>query len=49
MDFQGFPTHDAEGKELSKGQIKKLFKLYEKQEKSYNKHMAVKTESKSGS
>ena len=46
--YQGLPTHDAEGKELSKGQIKKLTKLYEKQEKSYNKHMGT-TGSEGGS
>lgn len=33
---QGFPTHDAEGKELSKGQAKKLRKLFEAQEKLHN-------------
>merc|ERR1712131_38875 len=33
FDDTGFPTHDAEGKELSKGQAKKLRKLYEAQEK----------------
>ncbi|XP_061178212.1 cysteine--tRNA ligase, cytoplasmic-like isoform X1 [Saccostrea echinata] len=48
FDDKGIPTHDAEGKELSKGQIKKLAKLYEKQEKTYNKHMAN-AENKSGS
>lgn len=41
FDDKGIPTHDAEGKEISKGQIKKLTKLYEKQEKSYNKHMGI--------
>uniref|UniRef100_A0A8C5QV53 Cysteine--tRNA ligase, cytoplasmic n=1 Tax=Leptobrachium leishanense TaxID=445787 RepID=A0A8C5QV53_9ANUR len=35
-DETGFPTHDTEGKELSKGQIKKLRKLYETQEKLHN-------------
>jgi cysteinyl-tRNA synthetase len=34
------PTHDAEGKELSKGQIKKLQKLYTAQEKKYNDYIA---------
>lgn len=33
------PTHDAEGKELSKTQLKKLTKLYDAQEKKYNDHM----------
>ncbi|XP_051578516.1 cysteine--tRNA ligase, cytoplasmic-like [Myxocyprinus asiaticus] len=36
FDEMGFPTHDAEGKELSKGLTKKLRKLYEAQEKLYN-------------
>lgn len=48
FDDKGIPTHDAEGKEISKGQIKKLTKLYEKQEKSYNKHMGI-TEKEGGS
>ncbi|XP_048730781.1 cysteine--tRNA ligase, cytoplasmic-like isoform X2 [Ostrea edulis] len=48
FDDKGIPTHDTEGKELSKGQIKKLVKLYEKQEKTYNKHMAN-AETNSGS
>ncbi|XP_070687265.1 cysteine--tRNA ligase, cytoplasmic [Pempheris klunzingeri] len=38
FDETGFPTHDAEGKELSKGQTKKLRKLYETQEKLYNEY-----------
>uniref|UniRef100_A0A8C2ZA82 Cysteine--tRNA ligase, cytoplasmic n=1 Tax=Cyclopterus lumpus TaxID=8103 RepID=A0A8C2ZA82_CYCLU len=33
FDETGFPTHDVEGKELSKGQAKKLRKLFEAQEK----------------
>ena len=33
------PTHDAEEKELSKTQLKKLTKLYEAQEKKYNDYM----------
>lgn len=37
--IQGFPTHDAEGKELSKGLTKKLRKLYEAQEKLYNEYL----------
>lgn len=36
---QGFPTHDVEGKELSKGQAKKLRKLYEAQEKLHNDYL----------
>jgi len=36
FDDKGIPTHDAEGKELSKGQIKKLQKLQQNQEKKYS-------------
>ncbi|XP_053720307.1 cysteine--tRNA ligase, cytoplasmic isoform X1 [Synchiropus splendidus] len=36
FDETGFPTHDSEGKELSKGQAKKLRKLYEAQEKLHS-------------
>ncbi|KAI3377087.1 hypothetical protein L3Q82_000056 [Scortum barcoo] len=39
FDETGFPTHDAEGKELSKGQAKKLRKLYEAQEKLHNEYL----------
>ncbi|XP_032895029.1 cysteine--tRNA ligase, cytoplasmic isoform X1 [Amblyraja radiata] len=39
FDEIGFPTHDTEGKELSKGQSKKLRKLYETQEKLYNEYV----------
>uniref|UniRef100_A0A8C1Y8T4 Cysteine--tRNA ligase, cytoplasmic n=1 Tax=Cyprinus carpio TaxID=7962 RepID=A0A8C1Y8T4_CYPCA len=39
FDETGFPTHDAEGKELSKGLAKKLRKLYEAQEKLYNEYL----------
>uniref|UniRef100_UPI00398F00DA cysteine--tRNA ligase, cytoplasmic n=1 Tax=Pristiophorus japonicus TaxID=55135 RepID=UPI00398F00DA len=35
FDENGFPTHDTKGKELSKGQTKKLRKLYETQEELY--------------
>ena len=35
--FQGMPTHDAKGEELPKSQIKKLQKLYTKQEETYKK------------
>lgn len=42
--FQGLPTHDHEGKEISKGLIKKLQKLQQAQEKKYNEYLAsVKT------
>jgi len=33
FDEKGIPTHDKEGKELSKGKRKELTKAYEKQEK----------------
>ena len=33
--FQGIPTHDANGKELTKSALKKLIKQYEAQEKKY--------------
>ncbi|XP_066266221.1 cysteine--tRNA ligase, cytoplasmic-like [Branchiostoma lanceolatum] len=39
FDDTGFPTHDKEGKELSKGQQKKLRKLYDAQEKLYNEYL----------
>lgn len=39
--LQGFPTHDTEGKELSKGQMKKLRKLYEAQEKLYEEYLQM--------
>lgn len=41
LSFQGFPTHDAEGKELSKGQAKKLRKLYEAQEKLHSEYLQM--------
>ncbi|XP_015252189.1 PREDICTED: cysteine--tRNA ligase, cytoplasmic [Cyprinodon variegatus] len=41
FDDTGFPTHDAEGKELSKGQAKKLRKLYEAQEKLHNEYLQM--------
>ncbi|KAG8438404.1 hypothetical protein GDO86_008907 [Hymenochirus boettgeri] len=39
FDETGFPTRDAEGKELSKGQTKKLRKLFEAQEKLYEDYL----------
>uniref|UniRef100_A0A3B3HSL7 Cysteine--tRNA ligase, cytoplasmic n=1 Tax=Oryzias latipes TaxID=8090 RepID=A0A3B3HSL7_ORYLA len=39
FDQTGFPTHDAEGKELSKGQAKKLRKLFEAQEKLHSEYL----------
>uniref|UniRef100_A0A1L8DFF5 Cysteine--tRNA ligase, cytoplasmic n=1 Tax=Nyssomyia neivai TaxID=330878 RepID=A0A1L8DFF5_9DIPT len=41
FDANGLPTHDAEGKELSKGQQKKLVKLQQAQEKRYSEYMAT--------
>ncbi|XP_038054512.1 cysteine--tRNA ligase, cytoplasmic-like [Patiria miniata] len=41
FDDKGMPTHDAEGKELSGKQIKKLAKLYQAQEKLYNEYLKV--------
>ncbi|OXB63563.1 hypothetical protein ASZ78_008839 [Callipepla squamata] len=41
FDENGFPTHDTEGKELSKGQIKKLKKLYDTQEKLYKEYLQM--------
>ncbi|XP_065347910.1 cysteine--tRNA ligase, cytoplasmic [Cloeon dipterum] len=39
FDDKGIPTHDKEGKEISKGQQKKLLKLYQAQEKKYNDYL----------
>ncbi|KAM9221256.1 cysteine--tRNA ligase, cytoplasmic [Dugong dugon] len=39
FDDTGLPTHDAEGKELSKGQAKKLKKLFEAQEKLHQEYL----------
>lgn len=40
FDENGLPTLDKEGKEVSKGQIKKLQKLQQAQEKKYNEYLA---------
>ncbi|XP_011700018.1 PREDICTED: cysteine--tRNA ligase, cytoplasmic [Wasmannia auropunctata] len=40
FDDKGLPTHDAEGKEISKGLLKKLQKLQQAQEKKYNEYLA---------
>ena len=40
QNFQGFPTHDAKGEEISKAQLKKLQKLYQAQEKKHNDYLA---------
>ncbi|CAH1163262.1 unnamed protein product [Phaedon cochleariae] len=39
FDEHGFPSHDVEGKEISKGQLKKLQKLYQAQEKKYQEYL----------
>ncbi|XP_067928508.1 cysteine--tRNA ligase, cytoplasmic-like isoform X2 [Watersipora subatra] len=36
---KGFPTHTADGAELSKSQVKKLQKIYDAQAKKYEEHM----------
>lgn len=41
LAFQGLPTHDTEGKELSKGQAKKLKKLFEAQEKLHQEYLQL--------
>jgi cysteinyl-tRNA synthetase len=39
FDDSGFPIHDHEGKELSKGTAKKLRKEYDAQVKAHNKYL----------
>ncbi|XP_042528512.1 cysteine--tRNA ligase, cytoplasmic isoform X1 [Dipodomys spectabilis] len=41
FDESGLPTHDVEGKELSKGQAKKLKKLLETQEKLHKEYLQM--------
>ncbi|KAM7086907.1 cysteine--tRNA ligase, cytoplasmic isoform 1-T1 [Molossus nigricans] len=41
FDENGLPTHDTEGKELSKGQAKKLKKLFEAQEKLHTEYLQM--------
>uniref|UniRef100_A0A8C5T1P6 Cysteine--tRNA ligase, cytoplasmic n=1 Tax=Laticauda laticaudata TaxID=8630 RepID=A0A8C5T1P6_LATLA len=41
FDENGLPTHDVEGKELSKGQMKKLKKMYEAQEKLHKEFLQM--------
>ncbi|XP_045039276.2 cysteine--tRNA ligase, cytoplasmic isoform X2 [Desmodus rotundus] len=41
FDENGLPTHDADGKELSKGQAKKLKKLFEAQEKLHTEYLQM--------
>ena len=39
FDDRGLPTLDKEGKEVSKGQLKKLEKLWKAQEKTYKAYL----------
>merc|ERR1712106_784721 len=41
FDDKGMPTHNAEGEELPKAQLKKLQKIYQAQEKKYNDFMKL--------
>ncbi|XP_032124347.1 cysteine--tRNA ligase, cytoplasmic isoform X5 [Sapajus apella] len=41
FDENGLPTHDMEGKELSRGQAKKLKKLFEAQEKLHKEYLQM--------
>ncbi|KAJ2950710.1 hypothetical protein O0L34_g8970 [Tuta absoluta] len=41
FDDKGLPTHDHEGKEISKGLVKKLQKLQQAQEKKHNEYLAT--------
>ncbi|KAI4457374.1 cysteinyl-trna synthetase [Holotrichia oblita] len=41
FDENGLPTHDIEGKEISKGQTKKLQKLQQAQAKKYDEYLAT--------
>jgi len=40
FDTNGLPTLDVQGKEISKGQLKKLQKLQQQQEQKYNEYLA---------
>lgn len=42
FDDKGIPTHDKQGEEISKAQLKKLQKLYDQREQKYNKSIASK-------
>ena len=42
FDENGMPTHDHEGKELTKTALKKVVKLYDIQEKKYNAYHKLK-------
>ncbi|GBM57479.1 Cysteine--tRNA ligase, cytoplasmic [Araneus ventricosus] len=39
FDDKGIPTHDVEGKELTKSQLKNVLKQYNTQEKKYNDYL----------
>lgn len=39
FDEKGMPTLDKDGKEVSKGQLKKLEKLWQAQEKLHNAYL----------
>ena len=39
FSLKGLPTHDKDGKEISKGQTKKLQKLQQQQEARYKEYM----------
>ncbi|XP_046748618.1 cysteine--tRNA ligase, cytoplasmic [Diprion similis] len=41
FDDKGLPTHDIDGKEISKGQLKKLQKIQQAQEQKYNKYLST--------
>ncbi|XP_076971507.1 cysteine--tRNA ligase, cytoplasmic [Tamandua tetradactyla] len=41
FDENGLPTHDTEGKEISKGQAKKLKKLFDAQEKLHKEYLQM--------
>ncbi|KAH1026375.1 hypothetical protein HUJ05_000049 [Dendroctonus ponderosae] len=43
FDDKGIPTHDHDGQELGKGQLKKLQKLYQAQEKKFTEYLSRKT------
>ncbi|KAL3279547.1 hypothetical protein HHI36_017054 [Cryptolaemus montrouzieri] len=45
FDETGLPTHDIDGKEISKGQLKKLQKLHQQQEKRYKEYLSSKLNS----
>ncbi len=49
LQSQGLPTHDAEGKEVSKSQVKRLQKLQAKQAEVYAKAIGSATAAGAGS